>query len=143
MTLLIQFCVLGNPAPQGSKKIVPTAAGARLIEVNDARKKQWRTAVAEAARDTHSGPPLVGPLELTVTFRFPMPKSRRKADQARGWCWKTSAPDSDKLLRAVGDALKIGGLVHDDALFVDTHVQKIEVTGWIGADIQVTEAHPA
>lgn len=138
------FEVVGTPAPQGSKTRMPNGAmldgrskGAREGHAN------WRSAVAEAARTARTRlpgtEPIGGALSLIVTFRFPMPKSRSKATRAEGRCHKTSAPDLDKLIRSTGDALKEGGLIVDDALFVGVVASKHEVVGWTGAQITVEQ----
>lgn len=137
------FEVVGTPAPQGSKTRMPNGAmldgrskGAREGHAN------WRSAVAEGARTAASNfyGPLGGPLSLQVVFRFAMPKSRTKAIRESGLCPKTSAPDLDKLIRSTGDALKEGGLIVDDALFVWVTASKVEVVGWTGAQITVEQA---
>ncbi len=139
----IEFEVLGLPAPQGSKTRMPNGA---MVEAGSAsgrlRHKDWRTAVADAAREVAEhddvAAPLDGPLGLSVEFRFPMAQSRPKAVRALGRAWKVSKPDTDKLLRSVGDALTVGGLIVDDARFVAVEAVKVEVTGWTGAIIRIT-----
>lgn len=144
---MIAFTVHGVPVPQAGMRSVQTAKGARSISTGGVGLRSWRDDVARAAaaamHDHNLTDAIDGPLRLTVTFRFPMPKSRRKADRDAGWCWKTTTPDADKLLRAIGDSLKAGGLVRDDSLFVDTHTTKIETTGWTGAEINVSPLHRA
>lgn len=138
---MITFTVYGIPVPQGSKVPVKNAVG-RIVgsrESNASRLRPWRQEVADGAQamaDKHGC--LDGPLKLVVTFRFPMPKSAPKVDRVRGWRPKSTTPDADKILRAVGDAMKAGGLVVDDARFADIHVRKVEVFNeWTGAEISV------
>lgn len=145
MTTVVEFEVLGHPAPQGDKSAVLIAGKPRLIEGRRGsgreRHATWRTVVADAARDIAAdldGVPLDGALGLSVEFRFPMPASRSKTARARGRAWKTTAPDTDKLLRALGDSLKAGGLIVDDARFVAVEAIKVEVTGWTGAIVTIT-----
>jgi Holliday junction resolvase RusA-like endonuclease len=137
----VEFEVVGTPTPQGSKTRMPNGA---MIEGRSAGQRSmhrsWRSAVAEAARDVADGAePLTGPLSLAVEFRFAMPKSRKAAVRAAGRAPKVSAPDLDKLVRSVGDALAEGGLIGDDALFCELHATKTEVIGWTGAIISVRE----
>lgn len=136
-----EFEVLGTPTPQGSKTAIMVAGRPRLIEGKAGQRdniKSWRSAVAETARDIADDVgKFDGDLRLTVQFRFAMPASARKADRVRGWAYKRSAPDLDKLVRAVGDALKIGGLIVDDSRFVEIEASKITVTNWTGATITV------
>lgn len=140
----ISFEVVGLPAPQGSKSAILVAGKAQMIEGKGTpgrrRHKNWRTAVAEAARDVATGldGPLDGPLHLTISFRFPMPANRPKRFRLLGHCWKASAPDLDKCIRSTGDALKEGGLVVDDARFARLYAEKLEVTNWTGAVITIT-----
>lgn len=138
----VSFEVVGLPSPQGSKTRMPNGA---MLDGRSAgareRHKSWRTTVAEVARDVAGhddvDAPFDGPLTLVVEFRFPMPKSRRAADRARGWCPKVSSPDLDKLVRALGDGLQAGGLVTDDARFTTIEATKVEVVGWTGADVTI------
>jgi len=142
MTEPVSFEVAGMPAPQGSKTRMPNGA---IIEGRDKgqreRHKNWRSAVADTARAIASlrdvVAPLDGPLHVTVTYRFPMPKSRSKVVREAGRAWKTSAPDIDKLDRATFDGLVAGGLIRDDAIIAEGEHRKIEVVGWTGAEIWI------
>ena len=128
------FEVVGTPAPQGSKRHV----GNGIMRESSKALAPWRATVAQAARmAVGANPPLDGAVALFVTFRFPMPKSRPKALRERGEAWKTTAPDIDKLVRAVSDALTEAGMIHDDARIVTVTAQKHEVVGWTGARIVV------
>lgn len=109
-----------------------------------ARHRDWRAAVADGARlagERSAQPtPFDGPVRVEITFRFPMPRSRPKKISEVGWAYKPTMPDLDKLIRSVGDAMKDGGLISDDARIVSLVVNKIEVVGsWSGAEIKVTE----
>lgn len=139
-TTVVAFEVLGIPAPQGSKTRMPN--GAMLdggSKVSRASHRAWRGAVAQAAKDIAGQVGMLdGPLRLDASFRFPMPASRRKADRTRGWCWKVSTPDIDKILRSTLDGLTDGGLICDDALICQLGIiDKREVIGWTGAVIRL------
>jgi len=131
--LLAEFEVIGLPAAQGSKRHVGNGV---MVEMAKGHKP-WRAAVAAAARDVAPAEPITGPLILEVDFRFAMPKSRPAAVRHRGWGPKTTAPDLDKLVRSVGDALTAGGLIRDDALICMVAASKTEVDGWTGATIRL------
>ena len=143
MTALVAFDVYGTPKPQGSKQAFNAANGfARLKESGGAGFAAWRNAVAEAAhRQAELHGALDGALRLTVVFTFAMPPSTiRKAHRIAGWRWKTTEPDTDKLLRAIGDGVSAGGLVRNDAHFADVHASKLEVLdGPIGARITIEQ----
>ena len=137
----VTFDVYGSAQPQGSKSLMPNGAmlegGTAELRAN---RRNWRSAVAAAAADALAdqlaGRQMDGPLSLDVVFRFPMPASRPKAVRAWGWAWKTTAPDTDKLLRSVGDSLTASGLIRDDARIASIEGVKIEVAdGWTGATI--------
>lgn len=136
----IEFDVYGTPIAQGSKKMVGPW---RMIETAKGHA-DWRQQVAVRAREAHQqhpciGPdPLDGPLRLSCVFRFPMPASRKKAVRDAGQGPKSTAPDLDKLIRCVGDALTAAGVIRDDARIVSFgRMEKIETTGWTGASIRV------
>ena len=131
---MIAFKVAGVSAPQGSK--TRTRWGG--IREDNPATRPWREAVAWAATQamTFHGDegtsgyqePLTGPLELAVTFYFPRPKSHygtgKNADRlkptAPTWC--ATKPDTDKLIRAIGDAIT-GIVCRDDS-------QIVRVTAW-------------
>jgi Holliday junction resolvase RusA-like endonuclease len=157
MTALVEFEVVGVPKPQGSIKAFKVGNAIRTQPAGGASFAQWRNAVAQAAKDLMLGEveqwartiggddcrvPFDGPLGLSVEFRFPMPASRSKADRTAGACWKTTAPDTDKLIRTIGDALTAAGLIADDARIVALEARKIETTGWTGAVITLTRENP-
>ncbi len=108
----IGFTAEGEPAPQGSKKHV---GGGRMIESSKGLKA-WRESVVEAARealtDAGNPEPMDGPLVLSARFFLRRGKTVKRPRP-------TGAPDTDKLVRAVGDALTIARVIHDDARIVE------------------------
>lgn len=131
--------VLGIPAPQGSKTLMPNR---RMVE-SSKKVGPWRDAVATAAMVAHSGrPPLDGPLRLDAEFRIPMPQSRPKRVREFGAAWRTATPDLDKLLRSTCDGLTAAGVIVDDARIVSIAATKHEVTGWTGARLALRPLDP-
>lgn len=132
---------LGMPAPQFGMKSVNTAAGPRLKTDGGVGLLPWRSALAtdaEIARVT--GRRHAGPVALDIEFRFPMPATRLKREREAGQIPKWRRPDLDKLLRAVCDALTVGGLILDDAQIAEIHARKREYwDSWSGADITVRD----
>lgn len=137
----LEFDVLGDPAAQGSKMawVNPKTGRAQMREQAGAKLDDWRSTCAAAARGAaigHLAAPFDGPLRLTVVFRFPVTKGRAKrCAKAGGMLPKETAPDLDKLVRALGDSLKAGGLIHDDARIWQTTASKVEVAGWTGCTV--------
>ena len=86
--------------------------------------KSWRQAVIDAASLTKEWPALDGPLEVTMTFWLPRPKSHyrtgRNAHLLRDSAPKYphGKPDVSKLCRATEDALTDAGIWADDAQVV-------------------------
>lgn len=72
--------------------------------------------IALAGQDAMQGRDMIeGPVYLTVTATFDVPKSRAKqiaATMTGGIAWHTSKPDSDNIAKAVGDGLN--GIVWKD-----------------------------
>lgn len=115
-----------------------------LVEAGGLDHARWRNAVADAAKhiaDAREGP-MQGPLRLDVVYRFPMPASRPKAARSAGLAWKTTAPDRDKLDRAICDGLQASGLIGNDAQICAGESVKYEVVGWTGATITLGPAPP-
>lgn len=142
MSVLAAFDVHGIPTGQGSVKAFAVNGQARIAPSGGLKFAQWRNAVAEAAqRQADDVGCLNTPMRLLVIFRFPMTTGARAGDRRVGWRWKPVAPDTDKLVRLVGDALQAGGLVRDDALFVVVEARKVEVCDqWTGARIVLSSA---
>jgi Holliday junction resolvase RusA-like endonuclease len=141
---LLAFTVEGDPVPQGSKRVVPTARGARAVESNRSTLHPWRQAVTAAAMAAvgelaTSGAgyeprelPLVveGPVALGLTFTMRRPLAHygtgRNARQVRPSApWYVSTrPDLDKLVRGVLDALSGVGY-RDDGQVAALRVAKV------------------
>lgn len=112
----LTFRAFGTPRPQGSKRYV---GNGRFVEASDV--KPWRTAIANAAFDVWTKQKIekfVDPVVVTAVFYLPKPKSVRRL-------FPSVAPDTDKLQRALGDALSIDApILEDDSLIVKWHAQK-------------------
>ena len=124
---MISFFVEGRPSPGGSKRYVGHSKAGRaiLIDMGGKHTKDWRAAVAQAARIAHRKAPLEGPLKLTVTLWMKRPKAHfdRMGVKESAPTWHTSAPDATKLLRSTEDAMK--GIVWvDDSQVVAQYVEK-------------------
>ena len=111
----VSFTVHGVPAPQGSK--TRTRWG-EMREAN-ANTQPWREAVAwKATQAMLAMTKLTGPVALEATFYFPRPKTHYGTGKNAGvlkesvpfYCATT--PDTDKLLRAISDAMT--GIVYRD-----------------------------
>lgn len=112
----IEFTVYGDPQQQGSMKGFVRGGKVALTSTNP-RLDGWRTLVARQAQDV-SECVLQGPVRVEAFFILPRPKSRPQ------WqIWPTSAPDLDKLVRAVGDALT-HIVVRDDSQIVEWIARK-------------------
>lgn len=98
-----RLVVLGVPVAQGSKNAFydKKAKRCRIVDVNPKGLTAWRRAVNEAAkawRERKGGDPFDGPVVLSMTFTLARPPSATRE-------WPHVAPDLDKLVRAVLDAL--------------------------------------
>ncbi len=115
----IGFTAEGEPAPQGSmayKGKNKKTGKAIITHSNRDKLVTWRESVVEAARealtDAGNPEPMDGPLVLSARFFLRRGKTVKRPRP-------TGAPDTDKLVRAVGDALTIARVIHDDARIVE------------------------
>lgn len=96
----------GDPAAQGSKRLVRLKNGRSVMLEQSKRVKPWRAAVADAARAANVQP-LHGDVMIVARVRFVRPSGHYRKDGTV----RDSAParpgyaDCDKLARAIGDAL--------------------------------------
>ena len=103
--------VVGDPAPQGSKRHV---GGGVLVESIKA-VGPWRETVAAAVvscmnRTRHDGYAVHEPVTVALVFYL-----RRPASLPKRVTRPATRPDIDKLVRAVLDACTTAGLLSDDA----------------------------
>lgn len=123
---MIEFFVAGTPKPAGSKRafVIPNTNRAVLTDASGKPGKDWRGDVRAKAEEAMGDEmPLGCPVGVVLTFYMPRPKghygSGKNADKLKGPDraprWNTSAPDVDKLSRAILDALK-GVCWTDDAV---------------------------
>lgn len=135
------FRVYGNAVPQSGMRAVQTPMGARLITTGGKDLEAWRQAIAaEAAVAQVEGRRHTGPVAVYTDFRYQMPSSRKAAQRRSESIPRTVQPDLDKLVRAVFDSLKVGGLIIDDAQIAELHASKSEWSdSWTGAEISVRD----
>jgi Holliday junction resolvase RusA-like endonuclease len=120
---VVRFTVIGVARPQGSlKAFVRPGARHPTVTHDNPLTRAWRTLIAHQAHAVvtlDKVAQFLGPVALRVTFTLPRPASLPKRVTAH-----TKAPDLDKLVRSVGDALT-GVLYRDDAQIVELHARKI------------------
>ena len=93
--------------------------------------KPWRAHAITQLRAAWAGEPILHGVHVTARFVFARPKSHYRTgrnshllrDDAPAF--KTSAPDLDKLQRALGDALTQAGVLRDDALIAQWTAVKL------------------
>jgi Holliday junction resolvase RusA-like endonuclease len=117
----IRFTAVGEAKAQGSTESRYIPSLKRAISHEKRPVLDWRRTIAwSASRELEDGFTLFdGPLILEATFFRPRPKSWKKSRH-----YPTSAPDLDKLVRAVGDALK-GVIYRDDSQIVGIYARKL------------------
>jgi crossover junction endodeoxyribonuclease RusA len=105
------FFVEGLPAPQGSKSFRGMSKSGRAILSESSKAvAPWRKQVAAAAQERYDTViPRPHAIWLVLRFVLPRPKSCKKDTPPH-----TKRPDTDKLARAVLDALT-GTMYEDDS----------------------------
>jgi Holliday junction resolvase RusA-like endonuclease len=121
----VTFHVRGQPAGQGSKRLVRSKKGRTIMLEDSARTKPWRAVVRAAAIDADLRR-LSGNVAVTIVILFARPPAHYRKDGRL----RDSTPlrpgrlDVDKAARAILDALK-GVAYADDRqvapLLVDRH----------------------
>lgn len=94
---MITLEVLGDPAPQGSKRVF----NGRVVEAAGEKLKRWRKAIALACQEYAGQNIILGPVRLEVAFYMPRPQTVKISKRPL----PIVPPDLDKLLRAVGDGI--------------------------------------
>jgi crossover junction endodeoxyribonuclease RusA len=113
------FTILGPPATKGSTRSFINPRTQKVVTVADAKRlPEWTQAAGWAARAARL-PVIQRPeaVRVSALFEFQKPASAKRRD------FPTVKPDSDKLVRALLDALT-GIAYEDDAQVVDVIVTK-------------------
>lgn len=149
LTEPLLFDALGmRPVPQGSKRAWKDGAGnVRMREAAGDRLVLWRNKVSteaslamhggEAPDSAHRHLPNAGPVTVTLVFTQHRPSSHYRSGRnsrllkdSAPW-YPASAPDIDKLTRAVLDSMT-GIVFVDDGQVVDLRVSKRFADKWTG-----------
>lgn len=128
--------VYGDPAPQGSKT-ARVVNGHVVMWESSKKLPGWRESVVMAAKVAfmeNNRQTMLGPVSLHCTFFMPRPKSVTRQ-------YPNTAPDLDKLLRGIGDALQIAGVVSNDGQIVAITAKKVyaETSADNGVEIWLTK----
>lgn len=127
------FFVEGTPVPQGSLSYKGHRGGRPIITADNRKQMPWRQAVASAAREAYSGPPIETSCLVDLDFIFEAPKSRPRTQfLPEGRINHTVKPDLDKLVRAALDAIsanvKNGApILAEDSQVSDIRARKREI----------------
>lgn len=132
LSALLSVAIPGTPQSQGSKRVVSSGGRYRAIESNK-RLRPWQAEALAAIRDALPAGwlPLDGPVSVSAEFVFARPSSHYGSGRNIGRLkpsapvWKASAPDLDKLARALNDALTGAGVVRDDSRIVTGRLSKV------------------
>lgn len=128
-----RFFVAGDPAPQGSKRIVQPKGHRRPLLLEMSKKlPAWRKAVAAEALAERQrlGATITVPVTLTLDFWLKRPQRPKNP---------YPSVDLDKLCRACCDGLVAGQLLADDRLVVHLNAYK----GWAdegGCSVEIQDA---
>ena len=140
--MTIEFAVVGEPVPQGSKKAFVNKKTGRGQVVDDNKKtlRDWRNDIRVKATDWCEDrglpEPLDCPVKVSIEFYLTKPKS------APRWkLWAHTKPDLDKLVRAALDAVT-AVLIRDDARVVELVASKEYAIGRPPGMHMVIEAVP-
>lgn len=133
MNQLLELQILGDPAPQGSKRII----NGRLVEASSTKLNRWRKAIAAACKEATGWELSKAPIEVEVVFYLPRPVSVSPTKRY----YPIVPPDLDKLVRGLLDGIGQSGVVWGD----DSQV--IRITAWkhyadqlpVGAEVRLWE----
>ena len=120
---MVEFTVIGTPAPQGSKRFLGVRGGKGILVESSKAVKPWREAVKYEALEVgiRRKRNICGPVELSVIFTLPKPKSAKKD------AYPCKQPDLSKLIRSTEDAVTDAALWEDDARVVSITASKLYV----------------
>lgn len=116
--------VYGNPAPQGSKKVIR----GRIIEASGDKLKRWRRAIAdECQRVKEENPEVFFTDAVFVQVRFYLPRPKSVPEKKRPL--PIVPPDLDKICRGLLDGIGQSEVIWgDDSQVVKLLAEKVYST---------------
>ena len=135
--LLVDFVVYGDAVPQGS---MSHYGHGRVTHSKRERLMDWRRTIQLAIqRQGHAFKDALvkGPVAIRALFYASRPTSTPKKA-----IYKRTAPDLDKLCRALGDALE-GTVLQNDSVVVGWHAWKLYTDGASRLEVEVWELDAA
>lgn len=118
MKPILRFTAPGKPVPKGRPRFVRVPRGQFVRAYTPERTLAFEERIAFYARKAAKKIPL--PLDIPLCCRvrifFPMPKKKRPVMDRR--------PDLENVVKAIWDGLEKGGIVKDDARFVELWCRK-------------------
>ena len=130
--VVVEFEVAGTPKPQGS---MITSATSNALWYPQ-KTKDHRNLLVGSFHDQWEYEPIDIPVRLDLTFHMPRPAwhfgTGRNAGTLKGTSPErhTQTPDLDKLVRLVGDAMVVAGVLKDDSLIDEINAKKV----WMDTD---------
>jgi Holliday junction resolvase RusA-like endonuclease len=116
----IQIEVLGDPAPQGSKRIIY----GRIVEASSEKLKKWRKAIAEACLEARKSQDYFFTDAVRVEATFYLPRPRTVKQEKRQY--PIVPPDVDKLARGLLDGIGQSQMIWgDDSQVIELSVKKL------------------
>lgn len=135
--LLLDFVVFGDAVPQGS---MSNYGHGRVTHSKREKLMDWRRTIQVALqmKGYQFKDALVkGPVAIRAIFYATRPSSAPKKA-----IYKRTAPDLDKLCRALGDALE-GTVLQNDSIVVIWHAAKLYTDGASRLEVEIWELDAA
>lgn len=88
---------------------------------------EWKARIHIIARPHRPPAPILGPIQISLTFLLPRPKAHLKGAVLRPEAplWHASKPDMDNFEKAILDAITAVKIWHDDSQIADKRTRKI------------------
>ena len=138
---MIHIHIPAVPVAQPRQRHAVVGGSVRSYMPNTHPIAAFKASVRLAASQAYSGPPLAGPVFVSLVFVFPRPKGMvwKKRPMLREF--KAGKPDLDNLAKAVLDSLN-GLLWIDDSQVVDLRVRKYVAAGDEAAHVEMDVEEP-
>jgi crossover junction endodeoxyribonuclease RusA len=115
---MLELFIAGTPAPQGSKNAFRRGSRISLVEANK-NLPAWREQVIKQLQKLNetNGIMYEGAVYVSAHFYINRPKSNKRT-------YPTTKPDTDKLIRAIGDCLTKAMIIQDDSYVIEWSARK-------------------
>ena len=121
--ILLSVTIPGPPVGKGRPRM--SAKGGRARAFTPKKTRDWESGAAKILRAAWQDDPESRPVKVCVFAVAKRPEALEGKKHPDGRLWRPKRVDLDNVVKAVLDAMMLGGVLTDDAVVVELYAQSL------------------